>query len=224
MKIINKILHFLDPSLRISSFILILLLILNALAESLSVALIIPITLFFFENNLIETYPKFFTIIEYFSPLKYLATEYNQKLIIISGLLIIFCLLIILRIIFNILFLYFKASLQLNARYLITKKLMNGYFNLSADKFSNKNNSSLAFSAINETSHISSCVGALFVLVSEFFLLFCIFSILIFYQTKITLIISIIIGIASYIFIIFFRKKINLFAVSRRDGEEENFY
>tara|TARA_B100001175_G_C19510716_1_gene643691 strand:- start:2179 stop:3918 length:1740 start_codon:yes stop_codon:yes gene_type:complete len=222
MKLINKILLFLDPSLKVPSLFLILLLIMNALAETLSVALIIPITLFFFENDLAQSYPNFFAFIEFFSPLKYLAADYSKKILIISGLLIIFCILIILRIIFNILFLYFKASLQLKARYLISKKLMNGYFNLSADNFSNKNNSSLAFSIINETTHISSAVGSLFVLISEFFLLLFMFAILIFYQAQITIIISTIIGISSYIFIIFFKKKINLFAVSRREGEEEN--
>ncbi len=222
MKIINKILYFLDPNLRFSAFFLIILLIFNALAESLSVALIIPITLFFFENNLIETYPNFFNFIEFFSPFKYSNIDYSNKILIISGLLTIFCFLIILRIIFNILFLYYKASLQFKTRYLLTKKLIDGYFNIPGDKFLNKNISSLAFSAINETSHVSSCVGLLFVLISEFFLLLCIFGILVFYQTEITIILSIIVGISSYIFVIFFKKKINLFAVTRREGEEEN--
>ena len=222
MKLISKILQFLDPSLKISAFFLILLLILNALAESLSIALIIPITLFLFDNNLVETYPNFFTFIEYFSPFNYLAEEYSIKILIISGLIIIFCFLIILRIIFNILFLYYKASIQLKTRYLLSEKLINGYFKIPGDKFLNKNNSSLAFTAINETSHVSSCVGLLFVLISEFFLLICVSSILLFYQPKITIIISIIIGVASYIFIIFFKKKINSFALSRREGEEEN--
>ena len=79
MKIINKILYFLDPNLRLSAFFLIILLIFNALAESLSVALIIPITLFFFENNLIETYPNFFNFIEFFSPFKYSNIDYAWK-------------------------------------------------------------------------------------------------------------------------------------------------
>jgi ABC-type bacteriocin/lantibiotic exporter with double-glycine peptidase domain len=222
MKITKKILQFLDPSLKIPAFFLIILLILNALAESLSIALIIPITLFLFDNNLIDIYPKFFSFIESFSPFTYLAEAYSKKIIIISGLLVIFCFLIILRIIFNILFLYYRADLQLKTRYLISDKLMNGYFNIPGDKFFNKNNSSLAFSAINETAQVSTCVGLLFVLVSEFFLLLCVFTILVVYQTKITILISIIIGISSYIFLIFFKKKINLFAVTRREGEEEN--
>jgi ATP-binding cassette subfamily C protein len=222
MRIINTILQFLDPSLRVSAFFLTILLILNALAESLTVALIIPITLFLFDNNLVDTYPKLFSYIEFFSPFKYLTKIYSEKIIIISGLLIIFCLLIILRIIFNILFLYYKADLQLKTRYLVSKKIINGYFNIPGDKFFNKNNSSLAFSAINETSHVSSCVGLLFVLASEFFLLMCIFGILVVYQAKITILLSTIIGISSYIFLIFFKKKINSFAVTRREGEEEN--
>ena len=222
MKIIKKIFQFLDPSLKMSAFFLILLLILNALAESLSIALIIPITLFLFDNNLIETYPNFFSFIEFFSPLKYLAKVYSEKMLMISGLLIIFCFLIILRIIFNIMFLYYRADLQLKTRYLISDKLMDGYFKIPGDKFLNKNNSSLAFSAITETAQISTCVGLLFVLVSEFFLLLCLFVILMFYQTKITILISIIIGVSSSIFLIFFKKKINLFAVTRREGEEEN--
>ena len=222
MKIIKKIFQFLDPSLKMSAFFLILLLILNALAESLSIALIIPITLFLFDNNLIETYPNFFSFIEFFSPLKYLAKVYSEKMLMISGLLIIFCFLIILRIIFNIMFLYYRADLQLKTRYLISDKLMDGYFKIPGDKFLNKNNSSLAFSAITETAQISTCVGLLFVLVSEFFLLLCLFVILMFYQTKITILISIIIGVSSSIFLIFYKKKINLFAVTRREGEEEN--
>ena len=93
MKVINTILQFLDPSLRASAFFLILLLVMNALAESLTVALIIPITLFLFDNNLVDTYPKLVSYIEFFSPFKYLAKAYSEKIIIISGLLIIFCLL-----------------------------------------------------------------------------------------------------------------------------------
>ena len=222
MEITKKLLKFLDPSLNISAFFLIFLLVLNALAESLSIALIIPITLFLFDNNLIDIYPKFFSFIESFSPFNYLAEVYSKKIIIISGLLVIFCLLIILRIIFNILFLYYRADLQLKTRYLISNKLMKGYFSIPGDKFLNKNNSTLAFSAINETSHVSSCVGLLFVLISEFFLLLCVFIILVVYQPKITILISIIIGISSFTFLVFFKKKINLFAVTRREGEKEN--
>ena len=222
MKIIKKILQFLDPSLRVSSFFLILLLVMNALTESLSVALIIPIILFLFDNNLIDTYPRIFEFVQFFSPFKYVATEYSEKILVISGLLIIFCSLIILRIIFNILFLYYKAALQLKTRYLVSKTLITGYFNIPGDKFFNKNNSSLAFSAITETSHVSSCVGLLFVLFAECFLLLCIFAILVMYQAKTTILISIIIGVSSYIFLIYFKKKINSFAVTRREADAEN--
>ena len=97
MKIIKKILQFLDPSLRVSSFFLILLLVMNALTESLSVALIIPIILFLFDNNLIDTYPRIFEFVQFFSPFKYVATEYSEKILVISGLLIIFCSLMIIQ-------------------------------------------------------------------------------------------------------------------------------
>tara|TARA_B100000787_G_scaffold94604_1_gene69844 strand:+ start:16 stop:1221 length:1206 start_codon:yes stop_codon:yes gene_type:complete len=42
------------------------------------------------------------------------------------------------------------------------------------------------------------------------------------YQTKITIILSTVIGISSIIFLTFFKRKINLFSVKRREGEEEN--
>ena len=222
MKTITKIFKFLDPSLKFSILTLIVLIILNALAESLSIALIIPIIIFFFENNFIETYPLIFSIVELFSPFKYFGGEYAEKILVISGLLIIFCLLIIIRIIFNLLFLYYKATLELKTRYLITKKLINGYFSFENNNFFKKNNSSLAFSAINETQHVSSCIGLLFILVAEFFLLLSIFIILMIYQTKITIVLSIVIGVSSAIFIFFFKTKINLFAVKRREGEQEN--
>jgi ATP-binding cassette, subfamily B, bacterial PglK len=222
MKIINKILKFLDPSLRFSVLTLIVLIIFNALTETLSVALIIPIIVFLFENSFIQSYPVLFSIVELFSPFKYLSGEYSEKILVISGLLIIFCILIITRIIFNLLFLYYKAALELKTRYLVTKKLINGYFNFASNNFFEKNNSSLAFSAITETQHISACIGLVFVLIAEFFLLLGIFIILMIYQTKITLILSFIIGVSSFIFLIFFKKKINVFSVTRREGEEEN--
>jgi ABC-type multidrug transport system fused ATPase/permease subunit len=222
MNIIKKIFKFLDPSLKLSALLLIILVILNAFAETLSIAMIIPIMIFLFENSFIESYPKIFSIIELFSPFKYLGGEYAEKILVISGLLMIFCFLIIIRIIFNLLFLYYKAALELKTRYLLTKKLINGYFNFANNNFFNKNNSSLAFSAISETQHVSACIGLLFVLISEFFLLMGIFIILMIYQTKITIILSIVIGISSIVFLIFFKRKINLFSVKRREGEEEN--
>jgi ABC-type multidrug transport system fused ATPase/permease subunit len=222
MNIIKKIFKFLDPSLKLSALLLIILVILNAFAETLSIAMIIPIMIFLFENSFIESYPKIFSTIELFSPFKYLGGEYAEKILVISGLLMIFCFLIIIRIIFNLLFLYYKAALELKTRYLLTKKLINGYFNFANNNFFNKNNSSLAFSAISETQHVSACIGLLFVLISEFFLLMGIFIILMIYQTKITIILSIVIGISSIVFLIFFKRKINLFSVKRREGEEEN--
>ena len=60
MQNIFKLYNFLDPSLKLSSFLLIILILLNALAESLSIALIVPITVFLFENDLINKYPDFF--------------------------------------------------------------------------------------------------------------------------------------------------------------------
>lgn len=222
MSIIKKIFKFLDPSLKLSALLLIILVILNAFAETLSIAMIIPIMIFLFENSFIESYPKIFSIIELFSPFKYLGGEYAEKILVISGLLMIFCFLIIIRIIFNLLFLYYKAALELKTRYLLTKKLINGYFNFANNNFFNKNNSSLAFSAISETQHVSACIGLLFVLIAEFFLLLGIFIILMIYQTKITIILSIVIGISSIVFLIFFKRKINLFSVKRREGEEEN--
>ena len=222
MSIIKKIFKFLDPSLKLSALLLIILVILNAFAETLSIAMIIPIMIFLFENSFIESYPKIFSTIELFSPFKYLGGEYAEKILVISGLLMIFCFLIIIRIIFNLLFLYYKAALELKTRYLLTKKLINGYFNFANNNFFNKNNSSLAFSAISETQHVSACIGLLFVLIAEFFLLLGIFIILMIYQTKITIILSIVIGISSIVFLIFFKRKINLFSVKRREGEEEN--
>lgn len=222
MKIIKKTFKFLDPSLKFSALLLIVLIILNAFAETLTVALIIPIIFFLFENNIIESYPKIFSIVELFSPFKYSGGEYSKKILAISGLLMIFCFTVILRIIFNLVFLYYKASLELKTRYLLTKKLISGYFNFENNNFFNKNNSSLAFSAINETQHVSSCIGLLFILIAEFFLLLGLFIILLIYQTKITIFLSIVIGISSIIFLIFFKKKINLFSVKRRVGEEEN--
>jgi ATP-binding cassette, subfamily B, bacterial PglK len=222
MIIVNKVLKFLDPSLKLSVLTLIVLIILNALAETLSIALIIPIIIFFFENSFIQSYPIIFSIVELFSPFKYLSGEYEEQILVISGLLSIFCLLIIARIIFNLLFLYYKAALELKTRYLVTKKLINGYFNFANNNFFKKNNSSLAFSAINETQHVSTCIGLLFVFIAEFFLLLSIFIVLMIYQTKITIVLSIIIGVSSFVFLIFFKKKINLFGVKRREGEEEN--
>jgi len=168
MKIIKKIVYFLDPSVRLPAYLLVILLIVNAIAESLSIALIIPITVFLFDNDLSLKYPDIIAFIEYFSPLNYLTKDYGAQAIIISGLLSIFSILIILRIFFNILFLYFKSELQLKTRYLITKKLLSGYFNIPHDKFSNKNNSNFVFSTLTETQHISSCIGQLFILISEF--------------------------------------------------------
>ena len=123
MSIFKKIIYFLDPSLKTHAYILIFLLILNAFADSLTIALIIPIIIFFFNKDLASTYPEIVSIIEFFSPFKYLKNDYGDQTIIITGLLGVFSLLIILRIIFNIMFLYFKSDLKLKTRFLITRKL-----------------------------------------------------------------------------------------------------
>ena len=222
MIIVNKVLKFLDPSLKLSVLTLIALIILNALAETLSIALIIPIIIFFFENNFLESYPIIFSVVKLFSPFKYLSAEYAENILVISGLFSIFCLLIIVRIIFNLLFLYYKAAVELQTRYLITKKLINGYTNFTNNNFFQKNNSSLAFSAISETQHVSTCIGLLFVFIAEFILLLSIFIVLMIYQTKMTIVLSTVIGISSFVFLIFFKKKINLFGIKRREGEAEN--
>jgi len=124
MKIINKILKFLDPSLRISVLTLVILIIFNALTETSSVTLIFPIIVLLFENSFIQSYSVLFSIVELFSPFKYLSGEYSEKILVISALSIIFCILVITRIIFNLLFLYYKAALKLKTCYSVTKKLI----------------------------------------------------------------------------------------------------
>ena len=75
---------------------------------------------------------------------------------------------------------------------------------------------------LTETQHISDCLGQLFILFSEIFLLICIFFVLLIFQTTITIFLSILVGVSSLIFLFYFKRKINLLASERREGEAIN--
>jgi ABC-type multidrug transport system fused ATPase/permease subunit len=221
MKNLKFIFHFFDKNLFSKALFLIFLIFLNAFAESFSIALLIPIIIFFFKSDFLQLHPYWASVIKTLSPLNYFGS-FELETIMIGGLLSIFFIFFLVRIFFNISFIIYKTKFMNALRAIITKKTINGYFYTPNNFFSNKNHSNFVFSSFFETSHAATSLSLIFIIFAEILVVTSIILVLLFYQAKITSILIGIIFISSFTIIKLLNTKIKIFSFIRKTEEENN--
>lgn len=222
MKDLTSIFNLFNKNLKLKAAFLIFLIFLNAFSEMLSISLLIPLFYFFIDNNQISgNYQLFFNILAYLSPFHYFG-EFEKQTKIISGFFILFFLFFALRILFNLLFIFFNNKFMNNLSETLITKSINGYFRLPSIFTTDENISKHVFSSFYENSHMASSISLLLNIFAELLIIFSICIVLLFYNWNLTLIIIVTIIFFGFLIMKVLKNKVKEFSRIRREKEEQN--
>ena len=188
---IKKILFILNKDQKKFLLIILCLSLLSAFFEIISLGLIIPL-LKIFTNNDIQQFKENFNFIQNFSEQKILV------FILLSFLFVYFV-----KILVNIILIFYNNKFRKNLFLYISSKLLNNYLNQSISKFRNTNSSFMIRNIWNESNLFSyGFISSITSLVNEMIIFLSITGVLFFYDFKISLFFLIYFGlIGSYLYL-----------------------
>ena len=188
---IKKILFILNKDQKKFLLIILCLSLLSAFFEIISLGLIIPL-LKIFTNNDIQQFKENFNFIQNFSEQKILV------FILLSFLFVYFV-----KILVNIILIFYNNKFRKNLFLYISSKLLNNYLNQSISKFRNTNSSFMIRNIWNESNLFSyGFISSITSLVTEMIIFLSITGVLFFYDFKISLFLLIYFGlIGSYLYL-----------------------
>ncbi|MCK9453841.1 ABC transporter ATP-binding protein [Sulfurimonas sp.] len=175
-----------------------------AVIETIGIAAIMPFISIASDFTLIESNEYYKAIYEFFRFSSYL------DFVIVFGVLLVFY--YILRGGLNLLYFYLLARFSKGRTHLLAYRLFENYLGMSYHQFINKNSSELSKSIINETQYLTIMISATLFMVSEIFVVIFIYSAMIYIDWKITIIMTIFLGLNA----LFLIKKIS--PIIKRQG------
>lgn len=206
-------------------FILSFLILLTTVFETLSLSMIVPLVSFIGDVEFIENYPVIFDILSKFSSIFDLTTQNfteTQKLML--GTSFIFSLFFLLRHIFFLIVTWKKEDFKFKMKTNFSDKMYSGYLKLPYS-FHLKNNSSiLVRNAVQEVEIFTNNVMQLITVFSDLILITFLISMLLFFESKITIYIILFLSFLSSVFLILTRKKIFSLAKERQQNDRKSFF
>lgn len=182
--LLKKILFILNKDQKKFLVIILVLSLISALFEILSLSLIIPL-LNIFINNDIQQYKESFDFIKDFSEQKIL-------ILILSSFLLVY----FVKISVNVFLVYFNNKFKKNLLKYLTSKLLYNYLNLNISKLANINSSFLIRNTYNEPNAFSyGLISSITSLITELIVFLSITILLLFYDFKVSLLLLIYFGL-----------------------------
>ena len=219
----KKLYSLLDKKLSYFAMFIAILMLISMTLEVFSIALIIPAVSFFFDDTVIEKFPKIFEFLATFSPANYflLTNEFSVfKKAVIGGLTFLLIIFLV-KTIFLIYFNFAQHQFVNKLRVYLSSKLLSGYLRQQYNFHLSHNSSELMRNILTEVSNIVGCSFVVIQMISEMFVLlgFSIFLMYNYFVPSISVIISL--GLLAYIFFTYSKKKINEIRIERLASEEK---
>lgn len=168
-----------------------------ALIETIGIAAIMPFISIASDFTLIESNEYYKAFYDFFRFGSYF------DFVIVFGITLVFY--YILRGGLNLLYFYLLASFSKGRTHLLAYRLFENYLGMSYHQFIGKNSSELSKSIINETQYLTIMISATLFMVSEIFVVIFIYSAMIYIDWKITIIMTMFLGLNA----LFLIKKIS---------------
>ena len=206
-------------------FILSFLILLTTVFETLSLSMIVPLVSFIGDVEFIENYPVIFDILSKFSSIFDLTTQnFTEAQKLMLGTSFIFSLFFLLRHIFFLIVTWKKEDFKFKMKTNFSDKMYSGYLKLPYS-FHLKNNSSiLVRNAVQEVEIFTNNVMQLITVFSDLILIIFLISMLLFFESKITIYIILFLSFLSSVFLILTRKKIFSLAKERQQNDRKSFF
>ena len=196
-------------------FLLLLFSILISIVESIGIGVIMPFISVASDFAKIETnkYLSFFY--------KIIGFETHLNFVVAFGVLLIFF--YIFRAVLNLFYLYALNRFSQGRYHLLAYRLFENYMGMEYKNFIDKNSSHMAKNIINEASNLVQLISAVLFMMSEVFVLILIYSMLLYVNWKMTLLLTFFLGINVILLKIFISTKIKKAGIEREKFQQK-FY
>ncbi|MCX6060741.1 MAG: ABC transporter ATP-binding protein [Campylobacterales bacterium] len=128
-----------------------------------------------------------------------------------------------LRSLLNLGYFYLLAKFSKGRYHLIAYRLFENYLGMSYRSFIDKNSADLSKAIINEAQNMTTLISGLLLMLSEIFVVIFIYSIMLYINWKITLLISTILAVNAFFLIITVSRAIKKAGVSREEHQKKFF-
>lgn len=186
-----------------------------ALIETIGIAAIMPFISVASDFKIIQTNEYYKIVYEIFN------FDSNTSFVIAFGLLLIIFYLF--RGTLNLFYLYMMSKFSKGRMHLLAFRLFENYLGMSYHKFISKNSSELSKTIINETQYLTIVIYSILLMISEIFVVFFIYSAMLFIDWKITLAMTIFLLFNTLFLIKTISKKIKTQGVLREKSQKD-FY
>lgn len=140
--------------------------------------------------------------------------------IIMGGILLVFY---FLRSLLNLGYFYLLAKFSKGRYHLIAYRLFENYLGMSYRSFIDKNSAELSKAIINEAQNMTTLISGLLLMLSEVFVVIFIYSIMLYINWKITLLISVILIVNALFLVLTVSRAIKKAGVSREEHQKKFF-
>ena len=123
----------------------------------------------------------------------------------------------------NLLYFYLLAKFANGRTHLLAFRLFENYLGMSYHHFIGKNSSELSKSIVNETHYLTTMITAILMMISELFVVILIYSAMLFVNWKITLLMTVFLGVNALFLVKTVSKKIKTQGVIREKYQKEFF-
>lgn len=186
-----------------------------ALVETIGIAAIMPFISVASDFKVIQSNDYYKMVYNFFS----FSNEVN--FIIVFGLLLVFF--YVLRGGLNICYFYLLARFSKGRMHLLAFRLFENYLGMSYHHFISKNSSELSKSIINETQYLTIVISAILIMISEVFVVVLIYSVMLFVNWKITILMTLFLGVNALFLVKTVSKKIKVQGAEREKYQKEFF-
>ena len=128
-----------------------------------------------------------------------------------------------LRSLLNLGYFYLLAKFSKGRYHLIAYRLFENYLGMSYRSFIDKNSADLSKAIINEAQNMTTLISGLLLMLSEIFVVIFIYSIMLYINWKITLLISTILVVNTFFLVMTFSRAIKKAGVSREEHQKKFF-
>jgi len=215
IKIIDQIYKLVSKKLYISNIILIFLFIVQAILETFSIGIILPLLNVILNENFKESYEFFYNFLSFFG-------NNTPQSFLISCVIILF-LSFVVKNIYSIFVTFYQARFTHNVAIHLSKEIFFKYLTANYKFHVNKNTSKLIRNIHAEVNQFNAGLMCFLQILSDLAILFFIFALLLFVDIQSALIISLIFGISSFIYYYNTKKRILLIG-DLRIVAESNIY
>ena len=199
--------------------ILIFLILLAAIFETLSIALILPLIKIFFDPNIFEDNFLIQNFLEKISPLNFFGLSFTNQQHLLSSCILIFFITIIVKGIYLFFFYRYQARFLNKIHIALSLNGLNKIVNSDYLDFVKKDQTYYMNTLTTNIPHLASCISYLLIIFAELAILFFIILLIFLINFNLSLISLTVIFFGTLIYILVIKKKLNIYSNIRKEKE-----